>query len=88
MTYYRIYKVIGTISSATQNTDPGEYPPVTDPIYTYKTRWGILVASGSKGSVSLTGGGSIDLSHLAAGRPIPCQASFVSCSSGTVYILG
>jgi len=85
---YRIYKVIGAISATTQSTDPGEYPPITDPNYSYRTRWGIMVVSGTSGYVSMSGGGAIDLSHVAYGQPIPCFPSFVSCSSGTVYVLG
>lgn len=88
MTNYKIFKVIGAVSATTQSTFVGEYPTGNEPNYAYRTTWGIMVASGSVGYVSMSGGGAINLAHIAPGQPMVCAPSFVSCSSGTVYVLG
>lgn len=88
MTNYRINKIISALSATTESVGAGDYPDVASDVYKYKTTWGIMVASGSVGYVSMSGGGAIDISHISTGKPLPCYPLFVSCSSGTVYILG
>lgn len=91
MVNYRINKILATISSATASVAYGEYPISGSSDYnnylTYKGTWGILVASESVGHVSMSSG-AVALEHIVWGTPIPCHPTFVSCSSGTVYILG
>lgn len=87
MTNYRMYKIVETVSASTSTTAVGDYPVSGTLEWLYKGTWGILVVSGSTGAVSMSGGGVIDVSHLIAGQPIPCYPSFISCSSGTIYVL-
>lgn len=56
--------------------------------------WGVLVASGSTGTLTLqptTLGGAtattINIAHLAPGVPFPCYIRNVSVTTGTVYVL-
>lgn len=46
----------------------------------------ISVGVGTEGIVSMSRGGTLDLSHLKVGRQIHCLPSYISCSAGTVYV--
>lgn len=81
MTNYRTYKAIPVTGSSNLPAP--------------KQAWGVLVAAGSSGSISLgdidyAASGStstIKLEHLVAGTPFPCYVNAVTCSLGTAYIL-
>jgi len=87
MSNYRISKVIQLPTSWSGSVNSGENPTVGTRAYDYKNVWGIMVTTGSVGYVSMSGGGALNLAHIAVGNPMPCYPLYVSCSAGTVYIL-
>ena len=87
MSNYRISKVVATLTSSFMGSvSCGDYPSGSAELM-WKQNWGIMVASGTTGTVNMMYGGTMNLSHLAYGTPIPCYPGYVSCSAGTVYIL-
>jgi hypothetical protein len=54
----------------------------------YSRVWGIMKGEfGVSGSVTLEGGGSINLGSLDNHQIFPCYPSAISCSAGTILIL-
>jgi hypothetical protein len=50
--------------------------------------WGVLRATTpASGTISLAGGGTLKVEHLAVGTPIPLYFNSISVTAGIVYIL-
>ena len=50
--------------------------------------WGVLPVSGVTGTITLEGGTTISLAHLAAGEPFPCHVKSIAVTNGgSVYVL-
>ena len=50
--------------------------------------WGVLPVSGVTGTITLEGGATISLAHLAAGESFPCYLRSVTVTNGgSVYVL-
>ena len=74
---YRINKV-SVVSSSVALGKGTDYPNV----------WGIMKGQNNpSGSLNLAGGGSIDFKDIDQHQIIPCYASGVTVSSGTIMIL-
>lgn len=88
---YRINKITAAISAATASVGFGESPVSGtleyDNYLAYKGTWGILVATGSTGAVSMSNSVVLNLADVEFGAPLVCHPAFVSCSAGTVYLL-
>lgn len=78
MINYRAYK-----STKLTVGQSGSYNLPTSP----STAWGIIKAGASSGSLSLEGGGVIEIADLTAGVPFPCYLTGVSVTAGSVYVL-
>jgi hypothetical protein len=58
------------------------------PTSKYSRVWGVMKGEfGVSGSLSLEGGGSINLGSLDNHQIFPCYPSAISCSAGTILIL-
>jgi hypothetical protein len=76
-TNYRAYQV-NLVSGSTALGNGSAYPKV----------WGIMKGQGSvNGSVSLQGGGSIDLNDLDVHQIFPCYPKSITINAGGLYIL-
>lgn len=49
--------------------------------------WGVMRSSTGTGTITLEGGGTIDIADIATGVPFPCYPIGVSATTGSVYIL-
>jgi hypothetical protein len=50
--------------------------------------WGVLPVNGVTGTITLEGGATISLAHLAAGEPFPCYVKSIAVTNGgSVYVL-
>lgn len=84
MTNYRIAK-IDYFTSSSVWTKVGSH----DSTGTYNKAWGIMthVGMATSGSVTLEGGGDLQLQHLIAGQIYPCYPTSIRVSAGTGSIL-
>jgi hypothetical protein len=84
MTNYRIYKV-STFTSSSAFTKLGEQ----DSTNSYKKAWGIMTHVGmqTSGSVTVEGGGDLELQHLIPGQIYPCYPISIRVSMGTGSVL-
>jgi hypothetical protein len=49
--------------------------------------WGVMRSSSGAGTITLEGGGTIDVADIAAGVPFPCYPTGVTATGGSVYVL-
>jgi len=82
----RTWKIAGTVTSAATVDMSGE-PVSGSNAWTYRGVWGIMPAASAAGTVTMAGGGSVNLAHIATGTIFPCHPSVISASAGTVYLL-
>ena len=77
MSDYRAYKVEAITGSITLG-----------PNTKYSRAWGVMKGEfPCSGSITLEGGGSINLGSLDQHQIFPCYPSAISCSAGTIMIL-
>lgn len=84
MTNYRIYKV-STFTSSSAWTKLGAH----DSTNSYNKAWGIMTHVGmdTSGSVTVEGGGDLQLQHLIPGEVYPCYPTAIRVSAGTGSVL-
>jgi hypothetical protein len=49
--------------------------------------WGVMRSSTATGTITLEGGGTIDIADIATGVPFPCYPIGVAATAGSVYVL-
>lgn len=80
MTNYRTYQAYAVSASMTASCGfPGADAG--------KTAWGVMRGTSAEGTI-LFQSGSIPASDLVEGQPFPCYPGHVTCTAGTIYILG
>lgn len=78
MVNYRVYKIDIATSGSTALGDKSQYPRA----------WGIMKSEiNVSGSLTLEGGGDINLASLDNHQIFPCYPRFLTITTGSLYIL-
>lgn len=81
MSYFKTGQVL-TVASGSLGVEVGYSGSA------FEKPWGVLRGAGATGTIVLEHGGSIDVADLLEGDPFPCYPRSVSCTLGTIYVLG